>query len=178
LHPFLEAAFEDAPLPADFEGRYLAVLNHPVQRPFGNLEDVRGFREGEKLDRRVGFLHLYFTPRVSDKRASDMPLSSRFITDQIKSNFADCARYRPGCVGQKSTVSNSRRQKWRHRQFCTLWKSSRGKSAVPASVCRAQQILARGFLFAGEFKFAFEPGENPMTRVGQALANAQGGAVF
>src|SRR5581483_7534098 len=100
------------------------------------------------------------------------------ITDQIKSNFADCARYRPGCVGQKSTVSNSRRQKWRHRQFCTLWKSSRGKSAVPASVCRAQQILARGFLFAGDFKFAFEPGENPMTRVGQALANAQGGVVF
>jgi hypothetical protein len=34
FHPFLKTAFQDAPLPANLEGRNLAVLNHAVQRSF------------------------------------------------------------------------------------------------------------------------------------------------
>ena len=37
LDPFLETAFENSPLAANFKGRNLAILDHPVKGSFGNL---------------------------------------------------------------------------------------------------------------------------------------------
>jgi hypothetical protein len=37
LHPLLEPTLKDSPLSTNLEGRYLAVLNHPMQRSFRNL---------------------------------------------------------------------------------------------------------------------------------------------
>lgn len=37
LHPLLKATLQNAPLTPDFESGNLAVLDHPMQCPFGNL---------------------------------------------------------------------------------------------------------------------------------------------
>jgi hypothetical protein len=37
LHPLLEATLENSPLTTNFEGGYLAMLNHAMQRSFKNL---------------------------------------------------------------------------------------------------------------------------------------------
>jgi hypothetical protein len=41
LHPFLEPTLKNSPLPADFEGGDLAVLNHAMQRSFRNFQNSR-----------------------------------------------------------------------------------------------------------------------------------------
>jgi hypothetical protein len=57
LHPFLEATFQNAPLPADFKGRDLPILDHSMKSSFGNFQNARGFGEGQKLDGAIGLFH-------------------------------------------------------------------------------------------------------------------------
>jgi hypothetical protein len=41
LHPFLKPTLKNPPLPADFEGGDLAVLNHAMQRSFRDFQNSR-----------------------------------------------------------------------------------------------------------------------------------------
>ena len=78
--PFLEAAFQNTPLSADFKRGDLTVLDHAVKRSFGDFQNARRLGQSEKSNRALWFLDHCVLLKASN-------MSKRYARERREAKF-------------------------------------------------------------------------------------------